>query len=45
MSRQNWEELEKTLAKKYIQRDRKKRPTMKVSGAGVKQLQKIIKNK
>jgi len=45
MSRQNWEELEQTLAHKYTKRERKQRPKMKVSGASVKQLQKIIKNK
>jgi len=34
--------LKESLAKKYQRRDKKKKKKMKVSGAGVKKLQKII---
>lgn len=36
------EDAERNMAKKYIRRDKKKKPTMKVSGMGVKKLSKII---
>ena len=45
MSRQNWEDWEKKIEKKQAQRVQKNKPRMKVSGAKVKQLQRIIKNK
>ncbi|MDD5071318.1 MAG: hypothetical protein PHQ42_01135 [Patescibacteria group bacterium] len=38
-------ELEKKVEEKYRKRDRKKRLKMKVSGASVRNLQRIIKNK
>ena len=37
--------LQTAIEKKYCRRDKKKKRTMKVSGAGVKRLQKIIKEK
>jgi len=45
MPRQNLETIAKAVIKKYQQRDKKQRPKMKVSGSGVKQLQRIIKQK
>ncbi|MFH1823019.1 MAG: hypothetical protein ABH830_04960 [Patescibacteria group bacterium] len=42
MNKQNINNLEIDLEKKYQKRDKRKRPKMKVSGAGVKELQKII---
>jgi hypothetical protein len=45
MDKQNLNNLQEEVEKKYKKREKKKRRTMKVSGAGVKSLQKIIKNK
>ena len=45
MKNQNFENLEIEMEKKSRKRAKKKKPLMKVSGAGVKNLQKIIKNK
>lgn len=45
MAKQNLNELEKELEKRLKKREKKKRTKMKISGAGVKQLQKIIRNK
>ncbi|MFH1428006.1 MAG: hypothetical protein ABIG60_05805 [Patescibacteria group bacterium] len=42
MNKQNINNLEIDLEKKYQKRDKRKKPKMKVSGAGVKELQKII---
>ena len=39
------DELEKRVEKKYKKRDKKKKPKMKISGKGVKDLQKIIAKK
>jgi hypothetical protein len=41
----NYEYLEARALKKAALRQKKKKPKMKVSGAGVKQLQRIILNK
>jgi len=45
MNNQNLEELEKKAESKYKKHDKKKQRTMKVSGASVRNLQKIIKKK
>lgn len=45
MPRQNLQLVEDGVFKKYQQKDKRKRPKMKVSGSGVKQLQRIIKKK
>ena len=45
MNKQNLQTEEEKLEKKHQKRDKKKKKNMKVSGAGVKKLQKIIKNK
>lgn len=42
MKKQNLDILEKELEKKRKKREKKRKPKMKVSGAGVKKLQKII---
>jgi hypothetical protein len=42
MSKQNHDSAEKRAEQKALRRQKKKRPTMKVGGAGVKVLQKII---
>lgn len=43
--RKKEEELEKVITKKYSKRDKKKKRTMKVSGAKVRNLQRIIRDK
>lgn len=45
MNTKQLEEIQTKLEKKAQKRQKKKRPTMKVSGSGVKQLQKLIINK
>ena len=45
MNKQNNLDIEKELEKKYAQRDKKKKKSMKISGASVRKLQKIIKDK
>ncbi len=45
MNKQSSNNLESEVEQKYKKRDRKKKSTMKVSGASVRSLQKIIKNK
>jgi len=45
MNRQNHEELEKEAIAKAKKREKKKKPKMRVTGAQVKILQKIIANK
>ena len=45
MNKQNIENLEEETKKRVQRREKKKRKNMKVSGTGVKALQKIIKNK
>lgn len=42
MSKQNHESAEKRAEQKALRRRKKKHPPMKVGGAGVKALQKII---
>ena len=42
MKKQNINNIEEKIEKIYKQRDKKKKLKMKVSGAGVKKLQKII---
>lgn len=42
MHKQNLEGLHKEVEKRYRKKDKKKKPTMKVSGAKVRNLQKII---
>jgi len=44
-NKQNNSDLEKELEKKYLGRDKKKKKSMKISGASVKKLKKIIINK
>lgn len=39
------EKIEKAIEKRAIRREKKKKSTMKISGAGVKKLQKIIIDK
>jgi hypothetical protein len=41
----NHEQLENKVLKKAALREKKRRPKMRVSGAGVKQLHRIILNK
>ncbi len=41
----NFKEVEVTVEKKYQKQDRRKKIKMKVTGASVRHLQKIIKNK
>ncbi|MFA4834392.1 MAG: hypothetical protein WC619_06205 [Patescibacteria group bacterium] len=45
MNKQNFENLEAEAEKRRKKRDKKKKKNMKVSGAGVKTLQKIIRDK
>jgi hypothetical protein len=45
MARVNHEYWEAQALRKAAKREKKKRPKMKVSGAGVKQLQRIILDK
>lgn len=45
MVKQNLSDLEKKLEQKQRKREKKRKPAMKVAGASVKQLQKIIKDK
>jgi hypothetical protein len=45
MARVNHEYLEERVLKKAALREKKKKPKMKVSGASVKRLQKIINEK
>lgn len=44
MNKQNLNDLEKVIADKYKKKEKRKKARMKVSGAGVKNLQKIIRN-
>ena len=44
MKKQNLNSIEKETEKMYERREKKKKKRMKVSGAGVKGLQKIISN-
>ncbi len=44
MKKQNLEELERKVEKKRFVREKRRRKAMKVSGAGVKGLQRIISN-
>lgn len=45
MKRQSYDNLEQETEKKLKRREKKKRPKMRVSGAGVKKLQDIIRKK
>ena len=45
MNKQNLSVFEKELEKRAAARQKKRKPKMKVSGGGVKKLQKIIINK
>lgn len=45
MKKQNLEELEKKVENKGFAREKRRRKTMKVSGAGVKGLARIISRK
>ncbi len=45
MSRQNVDKTEEEMEKKYKKRDKRKSKKMKVSGAGVKKLVRIIGGK
>jgi hypothetical protein len=45
MAINNLKHLAEAVEKKAQRREKKKKPKMKVSGAGVKNLQKIIKNR
>ncbi len=45
MNKQNLNETQEEVEKKYKKREKKKKRAMKVSGSGVRDLQKIIKNK
>ncbi len=45
MSKQNLAAQAEKIEKKYLKRDLKKKKTMKVSGAGVKRLQGLIRKK
>jgi len=45
MYKQSLDNFEKKIEKKQEKRGKKKKKSMKVSGAGVKNLQKIIKDK
>jgi len=42
MNNYHHEHLEEKITKKVQRRQKKKKPKMKISGAGVKQLQRII---
>lgn len=43
MARPNWEELATKVEKKYQTKDQRAKTKMKVSGASVKNLQRLIK--
>ena len=45
MNSQNYENIEKEVLEKHKKKSKAKQKTMKISGAGVKRLQKIIKYK
>lgn len=45
MNKQNINGLESAVIKKYQKKDKQKKVKMKISGASVKKLQKIIKEK
>ena len=45
MKKPNLEKLENEIIKKYSKKDKKGKTKMKVSGAGVKNIQKILLNK
>ena len=45
MIKQNLDKTEEETRKKFQKQDKRKRATMKVGGAGVKKLQRIIRNK
>lgn len=45
MDKQKLDRLEEEVLKRKAQRDKKRKPRMKVSGAGVKNLQKILTQK
>lgn len=45
MNKQNIQELERDIEQREKRRDQKKRKRMKISGAGVKNLQKIFAKK
>ncbi|MDP2830604.1 MAG: hypothetical protein Q8O21_00895 [bacterium] len=45
MNKQNINSLEKAVIEKYQKKDGRKKVKMKISGASVKKLQKIIKEK
>jgi len=45
MNKQNLDKLEQEIEKRLKNQDKKKKRTMKVSGASVKRLQGLIKNK
>ena len=45
MNSQNYENIEKEVLEKHKKKSKAKQKNMKVSGAGVKKLQKIIRNK
>ena len=42
MNRQNLDAMEKKIEKKHKRREKRRKAKMKVSGAGVKRLQRII---
>lgn len=45
MDKQSLNDLQTEIEKKKVKKGKQKKKRMKVSGAGVKNLQKIIKNK
>lgn len=45
MRKQNLKDIEKEIEKKFEKKAKRKTKKMKISGAGVKQLQKILRNK
>jgi len=45
MNSQNYENIEREVLEKHNKKSRAKKKNMKISGAGVKKLQKIIQNK
>ncbi len=45
MNKQNFENEEETVLRKQQKRNKKKKPKMRVDSKGVKDLQKIIKDK
>ena len=45
MNKQNYSELEQVLERKMLKKDKRKKKNMKVSGAGVRKLAKIIREK